>query len=438
MNAFMVWSQMERREIIKMTPDMHNAEISKQLGRRWKSLSESQRQPYIQEADRLRLLHIQEYPDYKYRPRKKVKTGSTAKTFEKGRVTKAKDKPHRSSLSSNNNVLTNFKLSSSDTSTRAQLASGISSISHNKLKLKLKIDKKFKDSLRENMCVSIAQCASPIEVPATPSDFPSSPESSSLYDDLSSPLSSEACSNGGRSRNSSSSSSSSGVSSMSGYSFSDSGSTTNSRANSLSPTPTKEPFAYGIYRIKSEPGLTSLQPESLSSPDITIRSTIITSNRCSMSPVLYTTTTTTSTPCSSSGSEDEEDNVSKRDVLLASRQRDTKYESSFGSRSISSSLNETTKESSSSTSSSSSSYSKLSSLDIKQEPAEPLTDIESLSEIFQMPPDMKVEVDEFNSDLDFDAVSTSSGSHFEFSDVSDMLTDIGVSNDCWGDLSLIN
>ncbi len=76
MNAFMVWSQLERRKIIEVTPDKHNAEISKELGRRWKLLSESDRQPYIDEAERLRILHQKEYPDYKYKPRKKPKNSS--------------------------------------------------------------------------------------------------------------------------------------------------------------------------------------------------------------------------------------------------------------------------------------------------------------------------------------------------------------------------
>ncbi|CRL06716.1 CLUMA_CG019625, isoform A [Clunio marinus] len=71
MNPFMVWSQIERRKICEVTPDMHNAVISKSLGVRWKALNEEEKQPYIDEAERLRKLHSQEYPDYKYRPKKK-------------------------------------------------------------------------------------------------------------------------------------------------------------------------------------------------------------------------------------------------------------------------------------------------------------------------------------------------------------------------------
>ena len=78
MNAFMVWSQLERRKIISVTPDKHNAEISKELGRRWKLLPDETRKPYMDEAERLRVLHQKEYPDYKYKPKKRPKGSSGA------------------------------------------------------------------------------------------------------------------------------------------------------------------------------------------------------------------------------------------------------------------------------------------------------------------------------------------------------------------------
>ncbi|XP_006010601.1 transcription factor SOX-12 [Latimeria chalumnae] len=82
MNAFMVWSQIERRKIMEQWPDMHNAEISKRLGRRWKLLQDMEKIPFIKEAERLRLKHMADYPDYKYKPRKKGKSGvsKTSKT----------------------------------------------------------------------------------------------------------------------------------------------------------------------------------------------------------------------------------------------------------------------------------------------------------------------------------------------------------------------
>jgi hypothetical protein len=75
MNAFMVFSQLERRKIVQLAPDMHNAEISKYLGARWKRLTDNERRPFIDEAERLKMLHSREYPDYKYKPRKRLKKG---------------------------------------------------------------------------------------------------------------------------------------------------------------------------------------------------------------------------------------------------------------------------------------------------------------------------------------------------------------------------
>ncbi|XP_062862892.1 transcription factor SOX-11a [Trichomycterus rosablanca] len=84
MNAFMVWSKIERRKIMEQSPDMHNAEISKRLGKRWKMLKDSEKIPFIREAERLRLKHMADYPDYKYRPKKKPKLdGKSAPSPEK-------------------------------------------------------------------------------------------------------------------------------------------------------------------------------------------------------------------------------------------------------------------------------------------------------------------------------------------------------------------
>ncbi|XP_055749280.1 transcription factor SOX-4-like [Salvelinus fontinalis] len=99
MNAFMVWSQIERRKIMEQSPDMHNAEISKRLGKRWKLLKDTDKIPFIREAERLRLKHMADYPDYKYRPRKKVKTPST-KTERGERVEKGADRSGGSKSSS--------------------------------------------------------------------------------------------------------------------------------------------------------------------------------------------------------------------------------------------------------------------------------------------------------------------------------------------------
>lgn len=73
MNAFMVWSQIERKKMADVYPDMHNAEISRRLGKRWKLLSDVDRRPFVVRSEKLREEHMRRYPDYKYRPKKKTR-----------------------------------------------------------------------------------------------------------------------------------------------------------------------------------------------------------------------------------------------------------------------------------------------------------------------------------------------------------------------------
>jgi len=98
MNPFMVWSQLERRKIIESFPDSHNAEISKNLGKKWRELTEEQRRPFVEEAERLKMLHLKEFPQYKYQPKKKPRMMTTGlvSTEKKSKVVRPNTSRDRS------------------------------------------------------------------------------------------------------------------------------------------------------------------------------------------------------------------------------------------------------------------------------------------------------------------------------------------------------
>lgn len=184
----MVWSQIERRKICEVTPDMHNAVISKSLGARWKALSDVEKQPFIDEAERLRKLHQQEYPAYKYRPKKKqVKGGSStgsgkaspssssqSSTSTGSSSTSKSQKSRRGSSSSNGRVSKN-----DSNNNRSGSSSNISSSTNSKLRIKLALDTSDTYNIINEATISPRGHLS-----IFPSqNSPNSPESAAYYDE---------------------------------------------------------------------------------------------------------------------------------------------------------------------------------------------------------------------------------------------------------------
>ncbi|NXG64228.1 SOX30 factor, partial [Hemiprocne comata] len=69
MNAFMVWARIHRPALAKANPAANNAEISVQLGVEWSKLTEEQKQPYYDEARKIKQRHGEEFPGWVYQPR---------------------------------------------------------------------------------------------------------------------------------------------------------------------------------------------------------------------------------------------------------------------------------------------------------------------------------------------------------------------------------
>ena len=187
MNAFMVFSHHERRRVITDDPIIQNTSISKELGRRWNSLTEDQRRPFVEEAARLKELHLKQFPQYKYRPTKKKRM-----EMEENREHKDQNSPAET-LSS----FLNFSSTSSpwtcstdrikiSTGRKVILSTGqrdvLKSINPNRFATKLTINRDFKNA---NRCVrrkgglltALALGSGQSCEPSPPPKVPSSPGS---------------------------------------------------------------------------------------------------------------------------------------------------------------------------------------------------------------------------------------------------------------------
>jgi len=378
MNAFMVWSQKERRKIIELNPDAHNAEISKNLGKRWRGLTDDLRQVSIDEAEGLRLLHMKEYPDYKYKPRKKTKSGSVSPTSP---TTSPSKSPPTKSVTNQTRPLRYRVTQAKKVNKEVRNSLTVTSIDTNRLKLKLTIDKDLKPVYSRNLDKDMKpwrsspqppapatlrsnQVTSPAKVPISPTcSSPGATEAPSFYEDsykrifLSPPISpAEAtlCSQ-----------------------------LPMSLSNHHNHHHLQYQNGYPTSQIKSEP----LDPLVIA-PSYSLPSLINTKG------------------------------INLNHQPLVIKATDVHNMASYAS---------------------------MASFAIKQEESMKqednnndqysLADLDTLTDLLQVPVDIKMDVDDLNHLDTWDSGSSSSGSHFEFStaDMSDMLSDFGVRDSDWVD-----
>lgn len=76
-NAFILYRQHHQQAIIARKPGLNNPDISKIIGEQWKAESEEQKKVWQDLAQEEKARHHEQYPDYRYQPRRINKPGSS-------------------------------------------------------------------------------------------------------------------------------------------------------------------------------------------------------------------------------------------------------------------------------------------------------------------------------------------------------------------------
>ncbi|KAL1792369.1 hypothetical protein ACET3X_008876 [Alternaria dauci] len=76
-NAFILYRQHHQQAITARNPDLNNPDISKIIGEQWKAEGEEQKKVWQDLAQEEKARHQEQYPDYRYQPRRVGKPGSS-------------------------------------------------------------------------------------------------------------------------------------------------------------------------------------------------------------------------------------------------------------------------------------------------------------------------------------------------------------------------
>uniref|UniRef100_A0A0K0EU91 Sex-determining region Y protein n=1 Tax=Strongyloides venezuelensis TaxID=75913 RepID=A0A0K0EU91_STRVS len=78
-NCFLLFSKDRKKHLIRENPSKTLREVSTMVAEAWYNLSQEEKQPYVDEAERLKVEFQKKYPDYYYGPNTLMKTMRTAK-----------------------------------------------------------------------------------------------------------------------------------------------------------------------------------------------------------------------------------------------------------------------------------------------------------------------------------------------------------------------